>query len=565
MKPVLTREQMRTFDRIAIDEFSMPGILLMENAARGLADALQAELVRRRQTIARLVILCGPGNNGGDGYAMARHLQALGHDVACWRVEGAPPSADATCNRHLWERLAGIETPVFNNARADEFLAATQNADWIVDALFGTGLTRPLDGAVKTLIEAVNRSGTPVFAVDLPSGLDANTGLPVGGAEHSEHCIHATRTGTLGAWKVGLLTPAAHGVVGAVDCINLGIAEELVLAEIQRGQSGQPIARLLDVQQARAINAALPARGAVHHKHRSGELAILGGSTGMEGAAELCGRAALRTGAGLVRLHFLRQESSTPAIAHDHPSVSTTPELMRQSLSAEAEVGQGPVGKDGKIGKAAAFVLGPGLGLNDHAALLVQASLTWPHLPRVYDADALTHLVPHLDALRATARQCSAGAALVPPILTPHSGEAARLLRTSSRAIESDRWGAAQQLAEETACIVVLKGAHTLIAYSDPQNGLCQWVSPISCPALAVSGSGDVLAGIIGALLLELPPLAATQLGVWLHGQAGLCWSGASAPGACQHQHSRVRGLLAQEIAEQVPELLADLSHQSPL
>ena len=498
MIPVLSREQIRAFDKKAIESCSVPSLVLMENAARNATDVLERQMLSGSARGKRVVVLCGTGNNGGDGFAIARHLLVRGAHVVL-RLSGsnAKLSPDARANAAAWTGLGG-----------DIALASNDfDCDVIVDALFGTGLDRPIEGDTRKLIEATYAHDN-VFAVDIPSGLDAQTGAVLGA------CVHAKHTVTFAHYKLGLLTPNGAAHCGRIHVVDIGVPASL---------AEQSAAQLLEPSD---IAAFVSPRAPDAHKYRAGHVGVLAGSPGKTGAALLTSRGALRGGAGAV------------TIATWHDALPALQGRVVEVMTASLDALEKPL-----IEVAASFatakravVAGPGFGTDERATTAIRALLVGYDGNVILDADALT-----LYASRA-AELASSRAKL---ILTPHSGEAARLLGTTADAVEADRFTAAQTLAKRANAVVVLKGAHTLVV--TPEGRIA--ISPIANPALATAGSGDVLAGVIGANACNMQPFEAACAGVYLHGAAADHWS----------RDGRHRGLLASEIADQVPTVLASL------
>jgi hydroxyethylthiazole kinase-like uncharacterized protein yjeF len=500
MIPVLSREQIRAFDKKAIESCSVPSLVLMENAGRNATDILEREMLSGTARGKRVVVLCGTGNNGGDGFVIARHLLARGAHVTV-RLAGSRDklSRDAKANADAWVGLGGSLSSAESSNDFD--------CDAIVDALFGTGLDRPIEGDTRALIEATHAHDN-VFAVDVPSGLDAQTGAILAA------CICAKHTVTFAHHKLGLLTPNGAAHCGRIHVVDIGVPPSL---------AAEAAASLLE---AADIAAFVAPRALDAHKYRAGHVGVLAGSPGKTGAALLTAQGALRAGAGAVTI--ATWHDALPALQ------ARVLEVMTTSLDALEK----PL-----IEVAASFatakravVAGPGFGTDERAATAIRALLVGYEGIVVLDADALT-----LYASRA-AELSSARAKL---ILTPHSGEAARLLGTTADAIESDRFTAARTLAQKSRAVVVLKGAHTLIV--SPEGRIA--ISPIANAALATAGSGDVLAGVIGANACNMGTFEAACTGVYLHAAAADYWS----------RDGRHRGLLASEIADQVPTVLATL------
>ncbi len=479
--PLYTAAEVRALERRLAAEALPPSVLMQRAGA-----ALDAQIRSQWPEARRVLVLCGGGNNGGDGYVLARLLRERGIEVTVIATAEAR-ATEAAGAAAAW-REAGGEMGRWRPQ------APLPDVDLVVDALLGIGLSRAPDSDLATLIDAVNRRATPILAVDLPSGLDADSGHAPGAV------IVATRTLCLLARKRGLYTGRARDVTGAVAFDALGVDD----------QGLGEVARLLD---RRDLSRLLPPRRPGTHKGEQGHVLVLGGDTGMSGAVRLAGQAALRTGAGWVSI------GSRP----EHVAIiaSAQPELMVHGIDASA-------GLDPLLQRADALALGPGLGQGTWSRELFEAALA-ADLPMVIDADALNLLG---QAPRKLPRTC---------ILTPHPGEAARLLDCSVREIESDRYAAVRALAERYACTVVLKGAGTLV-----DDGRRVRVCPYGNPGMASAGMGDALTGTVAALLAQhLEVLDAACAGVLAHALAGDRAAGLLP-----------RGLLASDLIAQVREVV---------
>jgi NAD(P)H-hydrate epimerase len=504
MTPVLSRAQMREFDRHAIEVCRVPGAVLMENAGRGATDVLVQELLAGRAAGARLVVVCGAGNNGGDGLVMARHLMVRGAIAEVFLVGDARHlGSDATASLEAWRGLGGVVHELGPGADLALLERAMAQTDVVVDALFGTGLDRPIEGHPALVVRAMNASNAPRFAVDLPSGLDADTGRVLGSV------VHATATATFAHHKLGLLTPSGAEHAGRVRVVDIGVPGEIV-AHV--GASAQ----LLSSDD---LTPWLARRGLGAYKNTAGHVVVLGGSPGRIGAPQLVARGAMRGGAGLATL--ATWPASAAAIEGHVLEVMTAridPAAIAESLDAALEHKQ-------------AVVVGPGFGLTDEARTAVDYVLASFRGPIVVDADALSMFAGRPGVFMA-AKQA---------VLTPHPGELGRLLGRTAAEVEANRFGAARELCAASGAVVVLKGAHTVVASPDSRLA----ISPVSCPALGTAGSGDVLGGILGALVCHLPPFEAACAGVMLHALAGEAWS--------REHHGSDRGMLASEIADGLP------------
>ncbi|WP_049622988.1 bifunctional ADP-dependent NAD(P)H-hydrate dehydratase/NAD(P)H-hydrate epimerase [Frateuria defendens] len=457
-RALYTVEQVRALDHRAIDTLGIGGFTLMQRAAA----AAFASLRRHWPQARRVLVCCGPGNNGGDGYLIAAQARATGFAVEVIEL-AAEARGDAARAREAC-LVAGVAPCPWREG------AALPAADVLVDALYGTGLSRPPQPAVAALIERINASGLPVLAVDVPSGIDADTGRRPGVA------VQADITTSFIAAKRGLYTGHAPSHTGVVELDELDLPEAL--------WREQPVdAHLL-------APATLPPRARDAHKGDNGHVLAVGGDHGTAGAIRLCGEAALRAGAGLV-------------------SVATRPEQLVALNSARPELMahavNGPQALEPLLGRASVLAVGPGLGQG-----------AWGHALWLTALDSGKPLVLDADGLNLLAREPRRFEQ--PAVLTPHPGEAARLLGGSVTEVQADRFAAARALAARYGAVVVLKGAGSLIADPDGRLDVCPWGNP----GMAAGGMGDLLTGIVAALLGQgCTPWEAACLGVGLHARAG--------------------------------------------
>ena len=481
MQPVVTAAEMRALDRATIEEIGLPGAVLMETAGRAVADAAWAR-ARAGGTVA---VVCGPGNNGGDGYVAARVLRERGADVVAYLVAAREQvRGDARLHLDALERSGGAVLDLSTAAALEEAGPALAGAAVIVDALFGTGLARALDGHVALVIDRINRSPAYVVAADLPSGVDADTGRVLGVA------VDADVTVTMGALKVGLCGAPGFVHAGEVRVAEIGIPRALVQAQAVGAGLLEP------------ADLALPRPAPLDHKGRRGHVLVVGGSPGRRGAARLATGAALRGGAGLVTL------------AGPGPDELHAPD---PAMTARCD---GAADLAGLLPGKAALVIGPGMRRDADGAALVAAALA-SGIPTVLDADAINHLAGGTGSGHLAGALDGVAAAASPTILTPHPGEAARLLGTTAADVEADRMAAVRRLAAATRAVVVLKGARTLVCDGTLADAFVAIV-PTGGPSLATGGTGDVLAGLLGALLAQgMTPAAAARAGAYLHGVAG--------------------------------------------
>lgn len=510
MRPIVSREQSRAFDRHAIEACGVPGLILMENAGRGATDAI----VRRLPALsigrgARALVLCGSGNNGGDGFVVARHLlrEEFAVDVAllCHLTE---LTGDASVNCQAFRGLGGSVVEVVDErcAALDPLLA---QASFTVDAIFGTGLSREVTGHFEQAIAKLNRLAAPCFALDVPSGLDAQTGAVLGS------CVRAQVTVSFAHPTLGLLTNTGAAQAGELEVVDIGVPSRLV------HHSGHS-AWLVEEKDVAELMATIKRPS---HKGQAGRVGIVAGSPGTIGAAQLVARGAFRAGAGLVTI-----ASQPEAISHLE---SDAWETMTCVVSPDDPVGSLCPLLEG----CDAITVGPGLGLGSVPISLTESLVGNFPGTLVMDADALTHLAGRASLLASPKGRL---------ILTPHPGEAARLLGVSSRDVEADRFKAVSALVDATQAVVLLKGIRTIVA----APGIDPVVNDSGNAALATAGSGDVLAGIIAALCCSLPPREAATAGAFLHGLVAEAWTA---------KHGPDRGMLAREIADGLPRVIAGL------
>lgn len=468
-RAVYSARSLRALEQRAQRELGLDGYALMQRAAQ--ACRWQLESISFIESRRNIHLLCGVGNNGGDGYALAALLQKERLQPKVWSLGGPPRRGEARQAHAAWRAAGGVERDWNPGAFADLDRRAI-----LVDALFGIGLSRDLEGEAAAAVRAVNavRSrGAQVLAIDLPSGLDADTGQVRGEA------VQASRTIGLVGRAAGAYLAAGPDLVGDLRHDELGIPDSLLALE-------PPEFLLLDKED---LATGLPNRAREAHKGDHGHVLVIGGETGMGGAALLATRAALRSGAGWVSL------ATHPA--HAAALLPAQPEAMIVGVSAPADLAH-------KLAVADVVALGPGLGQNAWGRALYAAALA-SGKPLVLDADGL-------NLLAAAPQPLPAGT-----VLTPHPGEAARLLGCGTAEVQRDRPAAARALARRYGAVAVLKGAGSLIADADRLD-LCRYGNP----GMAVGGMGDVLTGVIAALMAQgLSAGNAARLGVLAHARAG--------------------------------------------
>jgi NAD(P)H-hydrate epimerase len=485
--PVLTADEMRRADRHTVEQVGLPGVVLMENAG-----AAVARLIGERYPGARdVVVLCGRGMNGGDGFVVTRRLGARAEALLLGRRDDV--AGDARTHLVAGERPQGRVTELPDAEAWPAALKRIERADLVVDAVLGTGLRAAPSGLAALAIAAIRArcdAGRPVVAVDLPSGISADTGALDWPA------ARASLTVAFAAPKRGHVLPPACDQIGELVVAEIGIPAASLAA------SGPTLFLIEDRDAAEAF----PPRGRGAHKGDFGHVLVVAGSVGKTGAAVLAASGALRSGSGLLTV-------ATPAPCL--PVVAAArPELMTEPLAVTASGGLDPAGLKHLIALARerdAVVLGPGLGLDEATRELVRAFVGACPVPLVIDADGLNALAPlEAETLQSLRREAAT-------ILTPHPGEMARLVGRPTAEVQRDRPGAAAGLARDTGAIVVLKGERTLVA--EP-NGRAAIV-PCGNPGMATGGTGDVLAGVAGALLARHGALLAATAAAFVHGRAG--------------------------------------------
>jgi NAD(P)H-hydrate epimerase len=483
---VLNSSQMRNADRRTIEEIGIPSLVLMENAGRQAVAAMEAmysDLAERR-----VAVLCGRGNNGGDGFVVARTLAQRDVDVSVFLLGGVGDvRGDARTNLEILGRLGLNVVEVADSQAWELHFSQVSDCTMIVDAIFGTGLNAPVSGLIESVIADVNASGIPVVSIDLPSGLSADSHEPIG------PCIDAELTVTLAAPKLALVLPPAETHAGDIVIADIGIPLEVIDA-----LDGPRI----DLLTRAAMRDLVTPRAADSHKGDYGRVLIVAGSTGKTGAAHLAAVGALRSGAGLVTV--ATPSSCVPVVA------GLGPEYMTEPL-AESGSGLDAGGVDRLLEIARDVVaVGPGLGQAPGTREFVRHLVDRATTPLVVDADGLNAFGDDPDRL--------VGREGRDVIITPHPGEMARLVAMSAHEVQASRLEIARNFAVAHRLYVVLKGHRTLIATPDGKV----FINPTGNPGMATGGTGDVLTGMIAAWLAQLLDAeAACKLAVYLHGMAG--------------------------------------------
>jgi NAD(P)H-hydrate epimerase len=483
MLPVLDNRTMREADRHTIEDLGVPGIVLMENAATGVVEAVRQAFPDAR----RVLILCGPGNNGGDGLAAARHLANGGHEVQLLLFGDEDNlSPDAGTNYRLAAAfgLEPILVPDHDLAPLEAALAPNR-PDVIIDAMLGTGIDRPLGGRLAAVVERVASSEAPVIAVDVPTGLNGSS------SELPGPVLPADLTVTFAALKRCHALPPACLQCGDVAIVEIGIPPTALEANCE-----------LRWVEAEDIALMLPDRPPDAHKGHFGHLLLVAGAVGRGGAVAMAANSAVVVGSGLVTMAV-----PEPVV----PVVDTScQEAMSHPLAVDSYGGiAAPDGLAPILDRITAIATGPGMGTGDGARATFEWILDHWTGPLLLDADAVNLLAGRPERLAGRT---------VAPVLTPHPGELARLLGSDTPEVVADRLGAAREAARRSESVVVAKGFRTIVAAPDGQA----WVNPTGDAHLASGGSGDVLTGAISGLLAQrLEPVRAALIGCWLHGRAG--------------------------------------------
>ena len=485
---VATASQMTELDRTAIQYYGIPSLVLMENAGRSCADRILRILEEKvgAPQEASVAVVCGKGNNGGDGMVIARNLHNRGVYVEVFLLgEMEDLSKDARTQAEILRKL-DLEIRVIRDTEGIEDLRIyLEEVHLCVDAILGTGISSPLSGVLREVVEVINLSMATVFAVDIPTGIDATTGRILGEA------IRADYTGVLGLLKLGnvLLPGSIH--CGETEIYDIGIPSRAVFdAEIKT-----------ETLEEQVVKSMLSVRPPDFHKGDAGRVYIVGGSPGMTGAPCLAGMAALRMGAGLVTVVVpaslrpiveAKQMEVMSAGVPDGGGGHFTPEMIPALMEA--------------ISKADFVVVGPGLGLTEGSPAFLKELLPRIKVPFLLDADALNALAGQVESLQTAGATC---------IVTPHTGEMSRLTSESIEAIEASRLDSARHLAEEESVTVILKGARTVVATSKGDI----FINMSGNPYMASAGMGDALTGMIAALASQgLSSTDAACAGVFLHG-----------------------------------------------
>jgi NAD(P)H-hydrate epimerase len=532
---VLTAAEMREVDRLTSERYAIPSLQLMETAGRRVADACYHAMDRATIEPIKIAVLCGKGNNGGDGFVAARHLQSPGTKVTLYLFsEPRDLQGDAATNFHRWTAIGNHVASITDETAWQTALPEISNANVVVDAIFGTGFRGAATGVISLAISAINRQSNNATAVwpALILAVDTPSGLPSDGQPAEGPVLRAHKTVTFTAPKPGQLISRDSAAVGTLEVADIGSPSSLV------EEIGQGPLRWVEPQEF----AQLPLVRAVDsHKGLYGHALIVAGSLGKSGAAVMAGYAALRAGAGLVTV--ATPDLVLPIVASAHPEIMTEPLVATPDGTAAmknlAQERFESIAENKEV-----LALGPGLGLRPETQDFIRKVALQTELPLILDADGLNAFAGNADVLRSRKTKFLA--------ITPHPGEMARLLTRSTKDVQQDRVKIAQDAARRWNAHVILKGSHTIITSPDGQI----FVNTSGNPGLAKGGSGDVLTGVLAALTAQFKTADWTRiltLGVYLHGKAA----------ECAARNTDESGLLATEVAAAIPharhELLQEL------
>jgi hydroxyethylthiazole kinase-like uncharacterized protein yjeF len=514
---VVSGKKMSEIDRKTIEELGIPGLLLMENA--GLQVVRFIESLREINKEVKIVIICGKGNNGGDGFVISRHLHRLGYHLETWAVgELSEYKGDAAVNYHVLLQL-GIKVFQAGNSNLLRSISGLRDNDLIVDALLGTGIKNEVREPFRSIIAAINDSAAKVVSVDIPSGISADSGEVMGAA------VRAHYTVTFALPKRGLLLFPGVGYAGRVLVVEIGIPKKLTeSAEIKE-----------NLITGNLVQAKILPRQLDSHKGSNGRALVLAGSTGMTGAAALAGEAALRSGAGLVYVGTAREIASILE--------GKLKEVITLGFPGDGEgnmISSGVAQIAEQAGDCQALAFGPGLKPDAETLKLFLELSGKVNLPIVVDAGGLGALSLAPDVLRDNKN---------PLILTPHPGEMSKLTGIETARVQQERWELTSAKALEWNAVVVLKGANTVVALPNGEI----YVNPTGNPLLATAGTGDLLTGLITSFLAQgLLPESAAICGVYIHGLAADLLASKSGQ----------RGFMAGDILQMLPRTFTEIIKQ---
>lgn len=482
MKKACYAQQMRDIDAAAADIGKIPSIVLMENAAISVI----AELIRKFPDLEnkRAVILCGKGNNGGDGFAIARHLHNMGTETHVYLVAGTDISGDAKIN---YDIIKGMSVSIEAYGGAENPELTIKSADIVIDAIFGTGIHGEIQGIAAEAIECINENADYVMSVDVPSGINSDTGEICG------VCVKADKTVTFAAYKIGMFKYPAADYTGEVTVASISIPDGIIEAQ---GVS-------VNVTDAEFVRANFPKRTNNSQKGDYGKVLIIAGSRGMTGAAYLASEAALLTGSGLVTVGICEELADIMEIkTTEAMTMVLKGENGHLSAAAADEIAE-------KLSRFDAVLIGPGLGRFAAVREILRAVLSRAKVPVIIDADGINAAAEDMEMLR----NASCGV-----IFTPHEVEMSRLCGCDKEYVINNRHEVSAQFAEKYGVSILLKGHHTLVTAPD---GI-QYINITGNHGLATGGSGDVLAGILVSLAARgADETAAAAMAAYIHGLAG--------------------------------------------
>lgn len=512
---ITTAEQMRAIDKRAIEGMGIPSLTLMENAGRGVAEVIREEVFLDDCAGKRVTVVCGRGNNGGDGFVVGRYLHEWGAAVE-FILLGKPDQlkGDAAVN---YQRAVALRLPVLS-VEAAEKLPELAGNDLLVDAIFGTGFHGPITGVAADVVDVMNEAGVEIVAVDAPSGLESDSG------ETIRSVINASYTISLACSKYGQWLWPGRTHVGDLAVVDIGIPAAAI------EDVGVHLAQITEA----FVGESLPNRPPDGHKGTFGKALILGGSAGMSGAVALASNAAMRCGLGLAYAGVPESVVDLIDIKATEPVVLPFPEVNRRRVLARRGLGE-------IIERAAevdAIAIGPGLSQHHETQELVRRLIARVTKPTVLDADGLNAFAKDQTGLEAPRSY--------PLIITPHVGEMARLLGRSNQDVAGDRQQAAMDAARRFGCIAVMKGAPTFVADA---NGMV-YLNPTGNSGMGTGGVGDVLTGIIVSFLAQgCDALTAALMGVYIHGRAG---------DLAADEHGE-RSLVASDLVAALPDVFREL------
>lgn len=506
---VVTPTQMSEVDRICINEIGIPGIVLMENAALKVMDEIKGCLGSIEGK--HIVLLAGKGNNGGDAFAVARHLFNKGAEVQVFLFsKQGDVNGDAKTNLDILKAIGVAVCETITDASVETVEKAVHASNLVVDGIFGTGLKREVSGVVWLVIDAVNASRKTVISIDIPSGICGETGRILG------NCIRADRTVTFGLPKLGLIIHPGCDYVGRLSVADIGIPAKVIQGTDSR----------TNIITKESVRNLIPRRFSNSNKGSYGKILFVTGSRGMTGAGCLAGKAALRSGAGLVYLGV--PESLTSVYGTVVPEAVTVP-LQEQTpglLSKECIPQLGEWMK-----KVSVAAVGPGLGARDDVADIVAYMIRHAQIPMILDADALNAVAQNVEILKDLRTKA---------VITPHPGEMSRLTGITIQDVQNNRIEIAREYSAKWGVIIVLKGAKTIVACPDGRV----YINTTGNSGMATAGTGDVLAGIISGLTAQGADLEAASIaGVHIHGLAGDRVAGEKGE----------YGLIAGDLVEEIP------------